>query len=151
MVTRPGGGIGHGALERPPRAHPGRRGHPGPQQTFYTALYHSLLDPNVVSDDNGQYTGTDGGCTASTVRCPVRELLRVGHLPLRDRARVLLAPGPAGDMIQSLVNDAARRAAGCRSGRSSTVTPSQMNGDSADPIIAAAYAFGVRGFDGEPR
>ncbi|WP_160145168.1 GH92 family glycosyl hydrolase [Actinacidiphila yanglinensis] len=30
------------------------------QSTFYTALYHSLLDPNVYSDADGAYTGFDG-------------------------------------------------------------------------------------------
>ena len=30
------------------------------QHTFYTALYHSLLFPNVVSDVNGRYAGSDG-------------------------------------------------------------------------------------------
>ena len=30
------------------------------QQMFYTALYHSLLHPNVISDVNGQYSGFDG-------------------------------------------------------------------------------------------
>ena len=35
-------------------------GTPAQQHTFYTALYHSLLFPNVVSDDNGEYAGSDG-------------------------------------------------------------------------------------------
>ena len=30
------------------------------QHTFYTALYHSLLFPNVVSDVSGRYEGSDG-------------------------------------------------------------------------------------------
>ena len=30
------------------------------QTVFYTALYHSLLEPNVFSDVNGQYMGSDG-------------------------------------------------------------------------------------------
>lgn len=30
------------------------------QTTFYTALYHSLLHPNVFSDVNRQYRGFDG-------------------------------------------------------------------------------------------
>ena len=58
----------------------------------------------------------------------------------------MLAPHQVSDMIQSLVNDADQNGwlpkwaivAG---------DASQMNGDSADPIIAAAYAFGVRGFN----
>ncbi len=30
------------------------------QVVFYTALYHSLLDPNVIGDVDGQYMGFDG-------------------------------------------------------------------------------------------
>ncbi|PZF57210.1 hypothetical protein DEI92_13635 [Curtobacterium sp. MCBD17_034] len=30
------------------------------QKTFYTAMYHALLHPNVFSDVNGQYAGFDG-------------------------------------------------------------------------------------------
>ena len=53
-------------------------------------------------------------------------------------------------MIQSLVNDAQQNgwlpkwaiAGG---------DASQINGDSADPIIAAAYAFGIRDFDAQRR
>ena len=30
------------------------------QVVFYTALYHSVLDPNVIGDADGQYMGFDG-------------------------------------------------------------------------------------------
>ena len=58
----------------------------------------------------------------------------------------LLAPDRAGAMVQSLVDDADQ---GGWLPKWAIVDgdASQMNGDSADPIIAAAYAFGVRGFD----
>ncbi len=36
------------------------------QRIFYTALYHSLLHPNVVSDANGQYMGDDGHVHSSS-------------------------------------------------------------------------------------
>jgi predicted alpha-1,2-mannosidase len=121
-------------------------GTPGRQRTFYTALYHSLLFPNVVSDVNGEYDNPDG------------RLHRVASEPhyanfsewdiYRSEIELvsLLAPHQAGAMIESLVDD----------GRQGGWLPkwaivdgdaSQMNGDSADPIIAAAYAFGVRGFN----
>ena len=60
----------------------------------------------------------------------------------------LLAPHQAGDMIQSLVNDASQ---GGWLPKWAIVggDAAQMNGDSADPIIADAYAFGVRGFDAQ--
>lgn len=28
-------------------------------QKFYTALYHTMIQPNVISDINGEYTSTD--------------------------------------------------------------------------------------------
>ncbi len=38
-----------------------RGGDPRAQRIFYTALYHSLLSPNVFSDVDGRYLGRDGG------------------------------------------------------------------------------------------
>jgi predicted alpha-1,2-mannosidase len=115
------------------------------QQTFYTALYHSLLHPNVVSDDNGQYVGSDGQVHRSSHE-------NYANFSEWDIYRseiqlvALLAPHQAGDMIQSLVNDATQ---GGWLPKWAIVggDAAQMNGDSADPIIADAYAFGVRGFD----
>jgi putative alpha-1,2-mannosidase len=49
-------------------------------------------------------------------------------------------------MVQSLVNDA-QQGGWLPKWAIVDGDASQMNGDSADPIIAAAYAFGVRGFD----
>jgi putative alpha-1,2-mannosidase len=49
-------------------------------------------------------------------------------------------------MVQSLVNDA-QQGGWLPKWAIVDGDASQMNGDSADPIIASAYAFGVRGFD----
>jgi len=35
-------------------------GTPDEYETFYTALYHTLIDPRGVSDINGDYVGADG-------------------------------------------------------------------------------------------
>ena len=58
----------------------------------------------------------------------------------------LLDPHAVGDMVQSLVDDAEQ---GGWLPKWAIVggDESQMNGDSADPIIADAYAMGVRNFD----
>ena len=60
-------------------------GTPAEEHTFYTALYHSLLAPNVVSDDNRRYMGSDGHVRDGRrrPRRRVRRLLGVGHLPER--------------------------------------------------------------------
>jgi predicted alpha-1,2-mannosidase len=114
---------------------------------FYTALYHASLEPSVASDADGQYLGFDGEVHA----------VAPGHAQFADfsgwdiyRSEIPLlatidAPA-AADMATSLLNDAVQ-------GGSLPRWPAQnadtgiMNGDSADPILAGCYAFGVRGFN----
>jgi predicted alpha-1,2-mannosidase len=115
------------------------------QHTFYTALYHSLLHPNVASDDNGQYLGADRR-VHRTKRVEYANFSEWDIYRSEIQLLALVAPHQTGDMVQSLVNDAD---AGGWLPKWEIVggDASQMNGDSADPIIAAAYALGVRGFD----
>ncbi len=114
-------------------------------RTFYTALYHSLLVPNVVSDLNGQYAGSDGQVHQSN-RAQYSNFSEWDIYRSEIQLVSLVAPQQAGDMVQSLVNDAEL---GGWLPKWAIVggDASQMNGDSADPIIASAYAFGVRDFD----
>ena len=116
------------------------------QRTFYTALYHSLLSPNVVSDDNGDYAGADGQVHRSPGRDQYANFSEWDIYRSEIELVALLAPRPAADMVQSLVNDA-QQGGWLPKWAIVAGDASQMNGDSADPIIAAAYAFGVRDFD----
>ncbi len=115
------------------------------QRTFYSALYHSLLHPNVASDDNGQYVGPDHRVHRSD-RVQYANFSEWDIYRSEIQLVALLAPHQTGDMVQSLVNDATE---GGWLPKWEIVggDASQMNGDSADPIIADAYAFGVRDFD----
>jgi len=116
------------------------------QRTFYSALYHSLLHPNVVSDDDGQYMGPDGRVHRSRSRLAYANFSEWDIYRSEIQLVSLLAPHQAGDMIQSLVN-AAQQGGWLPKWAITGGDASQMNGDSADPIIADAYAFGIRGFD----
>jgi putative alpha-1,2-mannosidase len=58
----------------------------------------------------------------------------------------IVAPTQTTDMIQSLVNDAQQNG-WLPKWAIADGDASQMNGDSADPIIASGYAFGIRDFD----
>lgn len=119
------------------------------RRTFYTALYHSLLFPSVFSDDDGRYVGLDHR---------VHTLAR-GHVQYTDisegdiyRSEVpllaTLLPGPTSQMIQSLLNDAAQTKGGfLPKWVIADNDAGQWDGDSADPIIADAYAYGARRFD----
>ncbi|HEY1868700.1 MAG TPA: GH92 family glycosyl hydrolase, partial [Candidatus Cybelea sp.] len=118
------------------------------RRTFYTALYHVLLHPNLISDATGNYAGFDGRVHRA----------RAGHAEYANfsdwdiyRTEVpllaLLVPQETSDMMQSLV-DAARQEDGWLPRWALVNGPtSVMGGDSVDAVIAGAYAFGARDFD----
>ena len=118
------------------------------ERTFYSALYHSLLHPNVVSDVNGRYAGSDGRVHQSKSHTAYANFSEWDIYRSEIQLVALLAPHQAGDMIQSLVNDA-QQDGWLPKWAIVGGDASQMNGDSADPIIADAYAFGVRGFNAQ--
>jgi predicted alpha-1,2-mannosidase len=116
------------------------------QSTFYTALYHSLLHPNVASDDNGQYMGSDRRIHRTNHRVEYANFSEWDIYRSEIQLLAMLVPHQTSDMVQSLVNDA-EDDGWLPKWEIVGGDASQMNGDSADPIIADAYAFGVRGFD----
>ena len=144
-----------GPRSPPPRTTSGTRildriavggGTPAQQHIFYTALYHSLLFPNVVSDVNGDYAGSDGQVHTDHGRQEYANFSEWDIYRSEIQLESLLDPHAVGDMVQSLVDDAEQ---GGWLPKWAIVggDESQMNGDSADPIIADAYAMGVRNFD----
>ena len=80
------------------------------QRTFCTALYHSLLFPNVVSDYNGSYAGADGRVHQSSTREQYANSSEWDIYRSEIELVALLAPHQAGDMVQSLVNMPSRGA-----------------------------------------
>jgi predicted alpha-1,2-mannosidase len=116
------------------------------ERTFYTALYHSLLEPNVVSDVNGQYPGADGSVATATLGTEYANFSEWDIYRCEIPLLAMLFPGQTSAMVQSLV-DSAAQTGWLPKWEIVAGDASQMNGDSADPIIAAAYAFGARGFD----
>ncbi|MCB0895480.1 MAG: GH92 family glycosyl hydrolase [Nocardioidaceae bacterium] len=119
-------------------------GDPGVRRIFRTALYHVLVAPTPISDADGRYPGFDG---------------RVHHLPVGEaqlssisgwdvyRTEIpllaLLRPDVASQVVRSLHRDAVQ---GGWLPRWPLVAQDTgvMNGDSAAPIAAAAWAFGAR-------
>ncbi|MFB7509424.1 GH92 family glycosyl hydrolase [Streptomyces broussonetiae] len=117
--------------------------------TFYTALYHALLHPNVISDADGRYRGSDG------------RVHRVGHGHraqygtfsgwdvYRDQVQLLtlLDPRTGSDIAQSLY-ELARQHGGVWDrwlhGASGTHV---MNGDPSPTALAGIHAFGGTDFD----
>jgi predicted alpha-1,2-mannosidase len=114
--------------------------------TFYTALYHALVAPRTFSDVGGAYPGMDGRVHRARHRIQYADFS--GWDVYRNEIQLLsiLVPKRANDIAASLLADAAQ--SGClprwpyANGQSMT-----MIGDSADPILASAAAFGAGGFD----
>lgn len=118
------------------------------QAEFYTALYHSLLHPNVFSDTNGQYLGADG--TAHTVDSGHSAFYTnfSGWDIYRSQAQLeaLIDPQAASDTAQSMVDDYAQDGKLPKWMEDNGETYI-MVGDPADPILADYYAFGATGFN----
>jgi predicted alpha-1,2-mannosidase len=78
------------------------------QATFYTALYHSLLHPNVFSDANGQYTGMDQRVHTVSGAQHAQYANFSGWDVYRDQLQLvtLLRPDVGADIAQSLYNQA---------------------------------------------
>lgn len=116
---------------------------------FYTALYHALLHPNVVSDVNGEYptmessaTGVATGYERYTV-FSLWDTYRNVHQLL-----TLVYPEVQSDMLNSMVEMSKEWGWLPRwelYGRE-TFT---MEGDPAIPVIVDSYLKGIRDFDVE--
>ncbi len=114
--------------------------------TFYTALYHAFLAPRTFSDVGGAYLGMDGLLHRAAGRIQYADFSAWDTYRTQIQLLSILAPRRASQMVQSLLADAAE--SGClprwpyANGQSMT-----MVGDSADPLIASAAAFGATAFD----
>ncbi|MDQ1023737.1 putative alpha-1,2-mannosidase [Streptomyces umbrinus] len=117
--------------------------------TFYTALYHSLMQPNLVSDTDGRYPGMDG----KPQRVERGQGAQYSNFSGWDQYRAqiqllaLLKPRIAGDFAQSLYNFA-RQNGGVWDRWVHINGPTHvMTGDPTAATLATFYAMGVRNFD----
>ncbi|HEU4551498.1 MAG TPA: GH92 family glycosyl hydrolase [Chitinophaga sp.] len=105
---------------------------------FYTALYHSLLMPWIISDTDGGYRGADGKIY------PVSGAAQYGGFSPWDTFRslhpllCLLFPSVQRDMVLSML-DVFQQAG--------HLPTESMTGNHAVPIIADTYLKGMGGID----
>lgn len=116
-------------------------------RTFYTALYHSLLHPSVLSDVDGQYPGFDER-VHRTEPGKVQYADFSGWDIYRSEIQLisLLAPREAADIAQSVLNQ------GVQGGYFDRWTLANggtgvMIGDPMPMIAATVHAFGGTDFD----
>lgn len=130
--------LGHAAIEG---------GTDAEQHSFWTALYHSLLHPNVISDADGRYPGFDG--KIHSVSRGHREYGNwSGWDVYRTQLQLLgfLFPREASDMVRSLL-DADDEMGWLPRWALVNDETAVMNGDPGPSLIADAYFFGARDFD----
>lgn len=117
--------------------------------TFYTALYHSMLEPTLTSDVNGQYLGGD----RTTHKLSKGQHAQYGTFSGWDQYRAqvqlltLLQPRTGSDYAQSLFNYAQQRDGEWDRWLLENGKTSIMSGDPSDAALAGIYAFGGRDFD----
>jgi predicted alpha-1,2-mannosidase len=114
---------------------------------FYTALYHTLLHPNVFGDADGEYMGFDDRVHKAPGHTQYTNFsgwdIYRSHSPLV----AWLFPAEASRMAQSLVNMAEQGGGGLPKWPVANDESGAMYGDPAVPIIASTWAFGARDFD----
>ncbi|MFF6994546.1 GH92 family glycosyl hydrolase [Streptomyces sp. NPDC008313] len=117
--------------------------------TFYTALYHALLHPNVISDADRRYRGSDGEVHRVGRGHKAQYGTFSGWDVYRSQVQLvtLLSPDTGSDVAQSLY-ELARQNGGVWDrwlhGASGTHV---MNGDPSAPALAGIRAFGGTDFD----
>jgi predicted alpha-1,2-mannosidase len=122
-------------------------GTPDQRTIFYTGLYHSMLSPNLFSDENGDYIGFDG-----KVRRLPADQKQFANFSDWDiyrntiQLQALLFPAQTGQMMQSLVRDADQSGWLPKWPFANDVSY-VMGGDSSAILLSEAYAFGARDFD----
>jgi predicted alpha-1,2-mannosidase len=124
-------------------------GSPDQRTIFYTGLYHSLIAPNLFSDEDGQYPGFDGKIHSVSETKQSAQYANFSDWDIyRNTVQLqsLLDAATSSAMAQSLVNDAVQSGWYPRWPAANDVTY-VMNGDSPIPVIASSYAFGAKNFD----
>jgi predicted alpha-1,2-mannosidase len=124
-------------------------GTPDQRTTFYTALYHVMLHPNIYSDTNGEYRGFDqkthriaGTQQAQYANFSGWDIYR-SHLQLLT----WLQPKIGSDIAQSLFNQARQNHGEWDRWTHNSGGTHVMSGDPAVPALAAIDAFGGHDFD----
>lgn len=117
---------------------------------FYTALYHTMIDPRIVSDVDGRYAGADGRVHRDTSF--TKRTIFSGWDVFRSQfpLQTVINPRMVDDEINSLVSVAEQ------SGRAYYPRWELLNaysgcmiGNPAISVLADAYVKGIRGYDAE--
>lgn len=113
---------------------------------FYTHLYHSLIHPNIVSDVNGDYMGSDFQAYNDKDREHYSSFSVWDTYRTQAQLVAMLYPKKSSDMMQSLV-DFAEQSGGYGRWILANIETGIMQGDPTPILISSSYAFGAKDFD----
>jgi len=118
------------------------------KETFYTALYHTLIAPNNIADVNGQYRGEDNKVYTSAKKTYYSTLSLWDTFRALNPLYTLLYPEKTNGIVASMI--AHYKVAGYLPiwtlwGHENHC----MIGNHAVPVIADAYLKGIRNYDTE--
>lgn len=112
------------------------------QRAFYTALYHSLLHPNVFNDIDGRYLGFDGAVHLAEGRTQYANFSSWDTYKAQNQLLASIWPDRYKDMLLSLLADAREGGKLPRWGEQN-FDASHMSGDPAIPMIVDGFCRGV--------
>ena len=116
---------------------------------FYTALYHTMIDPRLYADVDGRYDGGDHKPHVSDGSFDKRTIFSGwdvfrSQMPLQS----IINPKVVDDMIASLVTMAEESGEGyLERWEFLNAYSGCMLGNPAAPVIADAWSKGIRGYD----
>jgi predicted alpha-1,2-mannosidase len=117
-------------------------GTPLDARTFYTALYHSLLHPNVFDDVDGRYRGFDDRVHVARGRHQYANFSSWDTYKAQNQLLATLWPDRYRDMLLSLLADARQGGHLPRWGEQN-LDASHMSGDPVIPMVVDGYCRGV--------
>ncbi len=117
-------------------------------QEFYSLLYKDFVQPNITSDVNGQFMGSDSKVHTLAAGQKNQYGIYSGWDTYHSLAQLqaMLDPGPASDQAQSLLNYYAENGLLQQWGYLN-LDNYVMVGDPSQSIIADYYAFGAKSFN----
>ena len=113
---------------------------------FYTHLYHSLIHPNIVSDENGEYMGADFKVHKTHGNAQYSSFSVWDTYRTQAQLVAMLYPDESSDMMKSLV-DFADQSGGYGRWILANIETGIMQGDPTPILISNSYAFGATNFD----
>lgn len=119
------------------------------QSTFYTALYHAMLHPNVFNDVNGQYRGMDQSVHTISGSQEAQYANFSGWDIYRGLVQLVtfMFPDVGSDLAQSLLNQANQSGGVWDRWTHNQGGTHVMTGDPSHASVPSIFAFGGTDFD----